>query len=247
MRLLIWTLLLLANVTMAQSNEIFLIGFLLESDLKSENNLSKYNQFNFSKIWTNTKNNDVLGIIGNDHQRLKIKLTSIERTADDPNQYLVFGKSCVKGTICDLSGTITLLEIKEVREFHFGVDDEYADKGIKSQGILIANYEFKENSKQKHSGIFRGKLYSKWYLSSENQIEYDNIESISDGYTNNAFIGTWKSYSTGKEKICNWADYRVPNSNQDFDVGAGEFSPSRKYFDKGWAEYNPREKKEWWK
>ena len=141
---------------------------------------------------------------------------------------------------------------------HFGVDDEYADKGIKSQGILIADYEFKENAEQKHSGIFKGKLHSKWYLNSENKIEYDKIEFISDGYLNNAFVGIWKSYSTGKEKICNWADYRIPITNRDFDIGAGEFSPSEKYYEKGWENYqkawlygNETAKKEelneWWK
>jgi hypothetical protein len=148
----------------------------------------------------------------------------------------VFGKSFVKGTICDFNGIITLTEIKEVKELHFGVDDEYADKEIKSQGILIADYEFKENTKQKHSGIFKGKLYSKWYLSSKNQIEYDNIKLYSDSYTNNAFVGIWESYSSGKEKICNWADYRVPKANKDFDIGAGEFSVSEKYWDKDWLD-----------
>jgi len=213
MKLLIWTLLLFTNILIAQSNEKFLNDFLLESELKSENALDNYSQFDFSKIWELTENNNVLGIIGKEHQRLKIKLISIKKDQDNPNEYLVFGKSCVKGTICDFNGKITLTEIKEVKELHFGVDDEYADKGIKSQGILIAEYEFNENSEQKHSGIFKGKFYSKWYLNSKNQIEYDNIEFISDGYTNNAFFETWKSYTTDKEKICNLADYRIPNTN----------------------------------
>ena len=247
MKLLIWTLLLFTNISIAQSNEKFLSDFLLESELKSENVLDNYNQFDFSKIWELTENNNVLGIIGKEHQRLKIKLISIKKNQNNPNEYLVVGKSCVKGTICDFNGKITLTEIKEVKELHFGVDDEYADKGIKSEGILIADYEFKENSEQKHSGIFKGKLYSKWYLNSKNQIEYDNIEFISDGYTNNAFVGIWKSYSTDKEKICNWADYRIPNTNRDFDIGAGEFSPNEKYFDKGWSDYKPMEIDEWWK
>ena len=43
------------------------------------------------------------------------------------------------------------------KELRFGVDDEYADKGIKSQGVLIADYEFKENKEQNHIGIFKGK------------------------------------------------------------------------------------------
>ena len=209
---------------------------MLESELKAENVLDNYNQFDFSKIWSKTENDNVYGIIGEEHQRIQIKLISIKKNPNNPNEYFVFGKSNVKGTICDFNGIITLTEIKEVKELHFGVDDEYADKKIKSQGILIADYEFKENNKQKNSGIYNGKFYSKWYLNSKNQIKYDDIEWYSDSYTNNAFVGIWESYSSGKEKICNWADYRVPQANKDFDIGAGEFSVSEKYWDKGWLD-----------
>ena len=232
-----WTFILLTNISIAQSSNKFLSDFLQGDELKPKNALHEYNQFDFSKIWTITKNYNVLGIIGKEHQRLRIKLISIEKNQNDPDEYFVSGKSYVKGTICDFSGTIRLTEIKEVKELHFGVDNEYADKGIKSQGILIGDYEFKENREQSHSGIFKGKVYSKWYLNSENQIEYDNIKFYSDGYMNNAFVGIWESYLTGKEKICNWADYRVPNTNPDFDIGVGEFSPSKKYYDKGWENY----------
>lgn len=230
-------LLLITNISFAQSNEMFLNDFLLENELRKENQLAEYNHFDFSDLWTKTDNNDILGIIGQEHQRIKIKLISVKKNPDNPNVYFVSGKSKFKETICDFNGTINLTEIKEVRKLHFGVDDEYADKGIKSQGVLIADYEFKENEEQKHSGIFKGQLYSKWYLTSENQIKYDDIQFISDGYTNNAFVGIWKSYATGIEKICNWADYRVPKANQDFDIGAGEFSPSKKYYEQGWGNY----------
>ena len=247
MKSLIYIVLIFTNIAIAQSNEKFLTDFQLESELKSENVLDNYNQFDFSNIWTQTENNSVLGIIGKDHQRIRIKFISLEKDTIHLNEYNVLGKSSVKGTICNFSGKITLTEVKEVKELHFGVDDEYADKGIKSQGILIAKYEFKENSKQKHSGIFKGKLYTKWYLNSKNEIEYDNIQIIADGYINNVFVGVWQSYTTKKEKICNWADYRVPNANQDFDNGAGEFSPSGKYADKVWSDYKPLEIDEWWK
>jgi len=236
MKLLIWTFLLFTSISFAQSSEKFLTDFLLESELKSENFLDNYSHFDFSNIWTETENNSVLGIIGEDHQRIKIKLISVFRISNNPLLYTVYGKSNVKDNVCEFYGQIVIKEIREVKELHFGVDDEYADKGIKSQGILIADYEFFENKGQKHSGIFKGKLYSKWYLNSKDKIEYDNIENISDGYTNNAFVGIWKSYTTEKEKVCNWADYRVPNASQDFDIGAGEFSVSEKYWDKGWLD-----------
>jgi len=251
-------LLLLSQISFAQTMDRIEWNFPGNEELKRQNYITVYNQFDFSKIWTLTENNSVLGIIGKEHQRLKIKIISVKKNANNANEYFISGKSSVKGTICDFSGTINLTEIKEVKEFHFGVDEEYADNGIKSQGILYADYEFKENLEQEHSGVFKGKLYSKWCLNSKNQIEYDQIEFRSDGYLNNAFVGIWKSYVSGKEKICNWADYRVPITNRDFDIGVGEFSPSEKYDEKGWGVYQKawlygdeiarkEELTEWWK
>jgi hypothetical protein len=242
MNRLICILLLLTNISFAQKNEKFLNDFLIEDELNTENVIDNYNLYDFSILWTQTENHIIVGIIGADHQRIKIKLISIKKSSTISNEYLVSGKSNVKGIICDFEGTIRMTEIKETKKLHFGVDDEYKNKGIKSQGILIANYEFKENPKQNYSGIFKGQLYSKWYLDLDNQIKYDNIDSNADGYMNNAFIGIWKGYSTKKEKICNWADFRVPKANQDFDIGAGDFSPSEKYYEKGWANYQ----KAWW-
>lgn len=257
MKLLLFLLLLCVTTSIAQSNEKFRSDFLLEDELKAGNLIEQYNQYDFSNIWKQTENHLIFGIIGTDNQRIKIKLISIEKNSANPYEYYVYGKSNVKGNICDFTGVINLTEIKEFEQLHLGIDNEYKHSGIKSQGILIANYEFKENLNHEHSGIFNGKLYSKWYLDSVNQIKYDNTESISDLYMNNAFVGTWKSYPKGNEKICNWADYRVPNASEDFDIGAGEFSPSEKYYSKGWENYqkawlygNEEAKKEeleeWW-
>ena len=240
-------LLLLSQISFAQTIDRIEWSFPKNEELKTQNSITEYNEFDFSNIWTLTENNNFLGIIGKEHQRLKIKLISVKKNPNNPNEYLVSGKSCVKETICDFNGNINLTEIKAVKEFKFGFDDEYSDKVIKSIGILIVDYDFKENSEEIHSRILKGKLYSKWYLNSKNQIKYDNIEFISDGYINNAFVGIWKSYSTGKEKQSNWADYRVPKTNRDFDIGAGEFSPSEKYYDKGWSDYKPMEIDVWWK
>ena len=255
---LICILLFLTNISFAQTNEKFLSKFLLEDELNTENEIAEFNKFDFSCLWNQTENYIIVGIIGEDHQRIKIKLISIEKCLTIPTEYMVSGKSNVKGIICDFSGTIKLSEIKLIKKLNFGVDDEYKDKGIKSQGILIADYEFKENPNLKHSGIFKGHLYSKWYLDSKDQIKYNNIGQNSDGYMNNAFIGIWKEHSTSKEKKCNWADFRVPKANPDFDIGVGDFSPSDKYYKNGWEHYQKawlngnkeaqdEELKEWWK
>jgi len=256
MRLLI-LLILLTNISFGQTSTRFERNFIFKNEIQKESIIESLNSFDFSKIWTKTKNSLVRGIIGEDHQRIKIKLITITKKTDNQNQYLVTGKSSVKGTICDFSGLITIVKIYELKELHFGIDDFYAGKGIKKQGVLVANYEFKENNEQKHSGVFKGELFSKWYLNSKNQIIYDDIESDSDGYMNNAFIGIWKSYKTQKEKKCNWADYRIPNTNKDFDIGAGEFSPSNRYLSKGWSNYSQawvygdeearkKENEKWW-
>ena len=235
-KLILWGILLFTNSIIAQSDQHFLSNFLLEDELKSGNQLNELRQHNFSNIWNKTANEYIYGIIGEDHQRIRIKFLSINKNVENQNEYYVSGKSMVKDIVCDFFGTITLQIVNEVKELHFGVDDEYQNKGIKKQGILIAEYNFEQNAQQKDSGVFKGKLYSKWYLDKNDEIKYDDIQSISDSYCNNAFIGVWKSNSTGKEKICNWGDWRVPNANQDFDIGAGEFSVSEKYWNRGWLD-----------
>lgn len=184
-------------------------------------------------------------------------MTSVIKDSIVQNKYLVNGKSSVEGNLCDFNGEITLLKIYEYKDFEYGVDSIYVNE-IKSQGILIAKYDFKENAIHKHSGVFKGKLYTRWYINHKDQLKYDNILSHSDGYNNNAFVGIWKSYKTNVEKICNWADYRVPLANKGFDTGAAEFSPSEKYLKYGWENYQKawlnQDKKaqeielsEWWK
>nr|WP_321452589.1 hypothetical protein [uncultured Carboxylicivirga sp.] len=251
-----------SNLSFAQTKDAFLTEFLLEDELNTENVLDKYVEYDFSAIWTKTDNQFVYGIIGYEHQRIRIKLISVEKNPNNPNEYLVRGKSMVKETICDFQGTIKLSQINELIKLNYGIDNEYEDKGIEAQGIIIANYEFQENKEQAHSGTFTGQLFSKWYLDSKGQITYDDIQSFTDSYSNNAFIGIWKSYNSDYEKLCNWADYRVPNANKDFDVGVGEFYVSEKYWNKGWLDFplknqipneaikrseNTKETKEWWK
>ncbi|GAA3756413.1 hypothetical protein GCM10022423_03210 [Flavobacterium ginsengiterrae] len=215
-----------------------------QDELIQKNELQKYSKYDFSNLWIQTDNNLVYGIIGENYERILIKFTSVKRSKNNTNEYLVTGKSMVKSNICDFSGKITVVKIQELKKLRFGVDDEYKNAGIKKQGLLTAVYEFFEDKNQKGSGRFSGNLESIWYLDKNDLIQYNNIEIDSDKYFNNAFVGTWKSNISGKEKICNWADYRVPNVNCDFDKGAGELSVSEKYQKNGWW---VKPKQNWWK
>ena len=212
-------------------------------------------QYDFGKLWTETKNNIVYGFIGANYQRIRIKIISITKR-NNTNIYDVNGKSMVKNNICTFHGTITISSIKIYKVQHWGVDDEYKNKGIKKQGVLFANYYFEEDSIQNHSGIFEGIIYTSWYIDRLGALKYDDIEKYSDIYTNNEFIGTWKEYKTTKKLVCNWGDYRIPNCG-DLDIGAGNFSPNDKYLEFGWQTYRDAykgkaqakqvEEKQWWK
>ncbi|MDA6070795.1 hypothetical protein NJT12_14345 [Flavobacterium sp. AC] len=212
--------------------------------LFQKNELNKYTNNDFSVLWNKTENKYVYGVIGDNYQRILIKFISIKRNDKNKNEYIVNGKSQVKSNICDFAGTITITKIQELKKVKFGLDDEYKNSGIKSQGLLVANYKFVENKNQKNTGEFQGKLATIFYVDKNGFIKYDDIEIHKDSYFNNAFVGTWKSNNSGKEKVCNWGDYRVPNTNCDFDIGAGELSISKKYIKNGWVD-EPHQK--WWK
>jgi len=206
------------------------------------NLVSQFQNENFAALWLKTDNKLVFGVIGNDNQRLLIKLTSITQNLSNPKEYRVVGKSNVKGNICHFKGKITLKKIVEVFNARLGVDNEYQGE-VKRQYLLIADYVFNEDPNEKDAGIFSGKLETKFYVNRDNYIKYNNIDMATDGFFNNGFVGTWKSYLTDKPYPCNWGDYRVPNSDCDFDIGNGKFSVSKKYLANGWA---TQPKANWW-
>lgn len=199
----------------------------------------EYLEYDYSTLLLNNETH-YLGYIGDDYERMCIDIVNVEKL--NAYQYYIEGVSTVKTNICSFSGWIKIKDIREFKNLHWGVDDFMQEKVYK-EGIIIAEYELKEDSLQKGSGFFRGVLISRWCLDHERNINYDDIQIDSDNYSNNQFDGTWTSYITGKEKKCAWGHYRIPNSN-DLDIGAGEFSVNPKYQDKGWLTTNCNNKSE---
>jgi hypothetical protein len=189
--------------------------------------------FDFSPLFMQTNNSVIYGFIGDNYQRIRIKFLTITKNRSFPENYLVYGKSMVKNNICEFRGTFTISNIMEYKTISYGVDDEYKNKGIKGQYVILGTYNFSENKTQPHSGTFKGVFQSNFYLDKSNKVNYDDIDYVSDGHTNNQFIGQWISYKSHITKRCNWGDYRIPKSG-DFDIGAGEFSPDDKYLKYGW-------------
>jgi hypothetical protein len=179
---------------------------------------------------------EFLGFIGSDYQRLFIRYFSIAQDKKNPALYRVEGSAEAAGTRCGLAGTIKAGKIVKLAQMHWGVDDEYKDKGLKAEGAFKAQYELRENCPGGHAGIFSGEMQLDWYIDHEGRLLYDNIEDYSDGYSNNQYKGTWTPYGSEEHKTANWGEYRMPNSG-DLDSGAARFSPREKYCSHGWSGY----------
>ena len=206
------------------------------NQLRPENELDGFH-YDFSTLLVPRR--EFLGFIGDDYKRLYMFFSSITRSSENKDLYNVKGVSVVGNNRCKFEGTIKLRQIRQFKTFHYGVDDEHKDDGIKAEGLLIADYEFMEDSNDSHSGIFSGVMTNYWYLDRHDVLKYDNIEWFSDRYRNNQFIGKWTQYKSKISKICNWGERRIPFSG-DLDIGAGEFSPNPKYNNSGWADYKFR-------
>lgn len=233
-----------------------------EKDILNDENLSKKEsknsliKYNFAPLWTRTENRSVLGFIGDNYQRIRVKIISAVKDKKNPDTYVIFGKSLVKDNLCAFAGTMKIDKARIYEQMHWGVDDEYKNRKIKMQGILLGAYRFSEKGCDS-SGTFEGRFLTAWYLDQNGRINYDDIEIESDGYSNNQFAGIWKSKKGRVTKICNWGDYRIPLSG-DLDLGAGEFSPDEKYLKFGWQNYRDaylgnsqkartEEERLWWK
>ncbi len=172
-----------------------------------------------------------------------MKLLSIEKSENNPAEYIVCGQSKVNHVICDFKGKIIVEKIQETIRFRHGLDDMYKGKYL-VPGVLTANYILYEDSTKNKAGFFEGTLSSLWYMDNSKRLQYDNMFAFSDRYYNNAFVGIWQSYENSEKKICNFGEYRIPFTKSDFDIGTGEFYPNPKYKNNGWQNYGNLEE-EW--
>ena len=227
-------------------------------DFRPAEKLSQYKRYDFGFLWTQVSNTAVVGFIGPNCQRLRVKVLTVRRDTVDFTRYYLTGKTQVADHINTFSGTLVLRQVRELRQLAARVDETISP--ARHEGILLADYELREDNAQLKSGVFRGVAETFWYIDKRGRLRYDDIYGTGDGYCNNQFVGTWMSYATKKSLRCNWGDYRIPNSG-DFDIGAGEFSPADKYLAYGWqdvreatfeehgdgAAARKREARAWWK
>lgn len=227
---------------------------LANADLQPPERKAEYLKYNFAPLWLKTPNSLILGFIGFNYQRIRIKFLSATKDSTHPDTYFIAGKSAVGNNICDFNGTITVRHVRELRNLETRVDETISP--ARQEGILLAEYYLSENKTQAKAGVFTGIMRTNWYINKKGVLYYDDISSASDSFCNNQFIGTWTAYRDNKSSRCNWGDYRISNSGN-LDIGAGEFSPDDKYLAQGWQSYSQawiygneniqqQEEKAWW-
>lgn len=227
----------------------------LKLDDENQELLSTLSKFDYAPLWTMKWNEQIIGFIGNNYQRLYMKYISIIKITD--TTYSITGKSKVKSNVCPFRGEIRLLHIRIIeekrRQSQYNAarehdDDDAMERSSKKRYMLLAHYYFAEDSTSKGAGVFEGVLRTNFYID-KGTVHYNDFDlSYSDNFSNNQCVGTWTSYITGVSKKCNWGEFRIPYSG-DLDIGAGEFSPNRKYWENGWDNYHEAVKQcvdVWW-
>ena len=170
-------------------------------------------------------------------RRIDVKFLKISKSEINDSIYLAKGKTIVGKNTRLFEGKIQIRQIYFFKYISTGEEGEM-DGIVKSQGIIIADYHFREDKKLSATGVFEGKVLLRWYVNNKGVFSYDTINNFSDDYNNNQFIGTWTSYKTGVKKVANWGAHRIPCSG-DLDIGAAEFMPNEKYYKYGWEDYKP--------
>ena len=205
--------------------------------LRQENLKGKYGSHDISSLLV--PRSQFLGYVGGNYRRLYIQFNNVHRDGAAPEIYLVSGVTRVHGGPVEdfgtaFRGTITVLQIREFTNFHYGGDDLYKEMHPQAEGVLVARYRFEEDRNHPSSGVFEGVVTVGWLLDRFGVLQYDDIDLGSrDSYSNNQYVGTWTSSKGGSPIAANWGEYRIPCSG-DLDMGAGEFGPNQKYGDMGW-------------
>jgi len=240
MKKLYLLLFLLTGYTLAfaqQEAEVFKMTQIIRKDLAPTELKAQYYDVDLSKIWLTTSNEYVFGFIGDDFQRIRVKFITVTKNRDLPGAYEISGKSMVKGNVDEFKGELQVSNIRKLNPSP-AMAKYYTSKGIKGEYVILGDYVFKENEKEKHSGVFKGAFQTTFFVDKNNKPQYDDLNKVSDSFTNNQFIGQWLQYNSQDAKRCNWGDYRIPNARGTFDTGEGEFSPAGKYLKAGWQTYH---------
>ncbi len=234
MKLCIWYVLLGLSVSSPVATDILdLFPVVEEVELQEVDELSLLKNLKPQDIWCHTEPHNVLGVIGDKFQRIKIAFRDVRRTSNSHLRFDVAGASNVSGNIGAFHGWMRIDSV--FATVPMTSDSEYEPSNdLQGQYTIVGSYEFVEDSAQYHSGTFQGRFYTLVYLDDQGSWRYDDRSIQSQGYLNNAFLGTWRIYDGSLSMPCSWGDYRVPHKAIMFNAGGSEFDIPAESMSNGW-------------
>lgn len=131
-----------------------------------------------STVWLN-KHQTYIGSIGSakTHLKFKIDLSSQDKKKDQ--EYFVSGSTIVEKNLSNFEGKIIITQYKN----------------SKKGGKVFGEYEFLEEPKGKHSGVFKGKfIYTFKFNKKTQKIESEYLE----------FVGDWENYAKTLNYKTSW-------------------------------------------
>lgn len=174
----------------------------------------------------------VLGYVGGDFCRFRIHFTVVKKVGLD---YQVRGVAGILNARYNFEGVINLDSVK-VEEMSAEAKEAYGQVGIEEYGTIYASYRFVVGSRPYGGeGVGDTLRGTAWYgyMKMNGTYMYDCSDIYADGFCNNQYEGVWVTKDGKTQKVCNWGDFRIPNSDG-LDIGAGVFSPEG---GKGWENY----------
>lgn len=141
---------------------------------------------NIQKVWLNN-GKAYVGSIGGTKDPIKLKINVSEQNKKNDQEYFLAGYSIVENAnYAKFEGKLKITKYKD----------------SKKRGTVFGEYEFAEEPKGQHSGIFRGKfIYTfKWNK---------DLEKIEEQYLE--FIGDWYSYDGALFFKTNWSNQPPKN------------------------------------
>ncbi len=134
-----------------------------------------------SRVWLN-ENQWYTGSIGNQDTKLNLRITLSQQDRKNDQEYFVSGVTIVERNLANFEGKIKITKYK----------------GGKKKSVVFGEYDFAEEPKGKHSGIFKGKFIHtfKWNKKTE-KIESNFIQ----------FTGDWTSYEGTLNLKTNWKNH----------------------------------------
>ncbi len=207
------------------------------ANVEKEELMSNFNSFDLSHIWLKNQDEN-FGFIGAKYHKFDVLFLDIKK---EKFSYFVEGKARFSNLVYKFHGTVKVLNVRKLN-YHKELlvatnskDEEYIEIFKLNRYMIIS--EINICSINKGIGDICGIMVSYVYERNR-QIFYDDLEFVSDGYSNNLFVGEWRNFMLApKNKYrCCWGNYKIPNSG-DLNVGIVDFCPNTKYLKYGWKSY----------